>query len=246
MTNPASLVSAIVTFHNEGLLAHYTLSNLEGIRQYSQANGVLVELVLVLSCADTETIRVVRAHPSIKPNDQILEINNPDDLGAARNMGIQSSKGTYIAIFDGDDYHSRNWLVEALKRAQTNPDNVIVHPELTISFGVSCGLYEMPDMQRIDYPLENLFSTNAWGSDSFGLRDIYIKHPYQHTYVMETGFGYEDWHWNLELIAHGIRHVTALKTALFYRRKEVSLVMTHSRTNSIIRPTKFFDRQQAW
>ena len=61
------VISAIATFHGEGLLAHKTMLGLERVRREAEAQGVSVELVAVLDCADRETKRVVMSSPFCGP-----------------------------------------------------------------------------------------------------------------------------------------------------------------------------------
>jgi hypothetical protein len=53
------VISAVVTFHSIGLLAHKTLRGLGRVRDFTEGQGISVELVAVLDCADSETQRVV-------------------------------------------------------------------------------------------------------------------------------------------------------------------------------------------
>jgi len=239
-------ISAVVTFHGEGLLAHKTLLGLERVRRYAESAGVIVELVAVLDNADLETARVVNASPVLRTTDQVLEVANAD-LGASRNSGVAAAKGRYIGIFDGDDYYSENWLWGALNTAEAKQGDVIVHPDYVVSFGAVHAIGQILDMDRDPgYPLANCFSVHPWVSSSFGKKEIYVKHPYSRSDTRITGFGFEDWHWNLELLGHGVRHVSAPRTALFYRRKAASMLVDQVANNAIVRPSRFFLVPDQW
>ncbi|MBK7953701.1 MAG: glycosyltransferase family 2 protein, partial [Candidatus Accumulibacter sp.] len=103
-------ISAIVTFHGEGLLAHKTLLGLERVRRFTEAQGIIVELVAVLDSADSETTDIVTRCPVLRATDQVLEVNNRDP-GVSRNSGVFVARGHCIAIFDGDDFYTKNWLL---------------------------------------------------------------------------------------------------------------------------------------
>lgn len=239
-------ISAIITFHGEGLLANKTLFGLERVRKFTEVNNITVELVIVLDAADYETTQAVKTNPIVRKGDKILEVFNRD-LGDSRNSGIAVATGSYIGIFDGDDYYSENWLTSAFKVVKDKEGAVIVHPEFTISFGVAHAVGDSFDMDdRKDYSLVNCFSINPWTSCSFGKKTIYTNYPYCRTDSKDTGFGYEDWHWNIELLSHGIRHVTAKETALFYRRKAVSMLTSMASSGVVIRPSEFFNRTKNW
>lgn len=240
------IISAVVTFHGEGLLAHKTLLGLERIRSYTEAHGISVELVAVLDCADVETERVVKSNSVLRKSDQVLVVSNRD-LGASRNSGIAAARGSHIGIFDGDDYYSKNWLYQALAVIENKAGEVIVHPEYTISFGTDHAVSDVWDMDdNIEYSFSNCFSVHPWVACSFGKKEIYLRHPYHRTDFKKTGFGYEDWHWNLEIVSDGIRHVTAKETALFYRRKTISMLTQMAAAGVIVRPSEFFNNTENW
>jgi glycosyltransferase involved in cell wall biosynthesis len=239
-------ISAIVTFHAEALVAHRTLLGLERVRKYANQRNIVVEFVLVLDTADTETRRIVRSSPVLREIDQILEVTNAD-LGSSRNSGIAASKAEFIGIFDGDDYYSENWLFAALNTTKSKEGDVVVHPDYVVSFGAIHAVAQLLDMDRTpEYPLENLFSVHPWISSSFAKRQIYLEHPYLRADAQKTGFGFEDWHWNLEVLAGGVRHVSAPDTALFYRRKTSSMLVDQLNTRAIIRPNRFFNAPENW
>lgn len=238
-------ISQIVTFHSEGVLAHFTLSSLMRVREYASLQKIPIEFVLTLDNADELTTRIVKNHPLVTKGDQIISVNH-GDLPSSRNSGIGVARGEYVGTMDGDDHYSANWPTAALQIATTMETPVVIHPELCVSFGATHSVARLVDMTKDSFPLAACISHHPWVSCSFGLRKLYVEHPYQPTNVKETGFGYEDWHWNAELLAHGVKHVCAPKTALFYRRKAESMVMSMVATGAIIRPSSFFDRVELW
>ena len=244
--HPTATIDAIVTFHSEGIVAHRTLLGLTRIRRHAAAHGIEVRIIAVLDNADEDTREIVGNSELMLPTDQILHVSNADP-GASRNDGIRAAQADYIAIFDGDDYYSANWLTAALACARSRTGEVIVHPALQLTFGTVHCVAESLDMDESpDYPLANCLSANPWGACSFGKRDIYLRCPYHANDFKETGFGYEDWHWNLEVVALGVRHVKAPETAHFYRRKAASVLSSHSAGGAIVRPSPFFSSQQPW
>jgi len=239
-------ISVIVTFHTEGEVAQRILHGIERLRRFAERQGIVVECVLVLDCADPGTIRVVRGSPVLRANDQVIEVSNRDP-GASRNAGIELARGSFVAIVDGDDYCTENWLVEALEVSMTAPGDLIVHPELTISFGtVHCVARSLDMAAQPDYPLQNCLAVHPWISCSFGATAVYKRVPYRRTDTMETGFGFEDWHWNLETIAMGVRHVSASGTAYYYRRRSGSTLTGELASGALIRPTTFHDHPDRW
>lgn len=240
------VISGIVTFHSEGELAAHTLQGMELTRRYAEKVGIIVEFVAVLDCAINETARVVKSSSVLRDYDQIIEVRNRD-LGSSRNSGIQAARGNFIGIFDGDDFYSENWLIAALNIAQSFSKECVVHPELQISFGNVHCIAQIVDMNKQpNYPLQNCLAVHPWISCSFAAKSVYQKIPYCRTDTKETGFGFEDWHWNLETIAKGCQHICAYRTAHYYRRKPTSMLTEMVSSGAIIRPTAFFDHPDIW
>jgi glycosyltransferase involved in cell wall biosynthesis len=239
-------ISAVATFHAEGLTAHRTLLGLERVRRYADQHGLIVQFVLVLDSADSETRRVIFSSSVLREADQIVEVGNLD-LGASRNSGVAAARGDFIGIFDGDDFYSENWLVGALSTAKSKKGEVVVHPDYIVCFESICSIGRTLDMDRDpSYPLANCFSVHPWISCSVAKRQIYLDHPYLRTDTKNTGFGFEDWHWNLELLSDGVRHVVAPDSALFYRRKASSMLVDQLANKAIVRPNRFFAEPDNW
>jgi glycosyltransferase involved in cell wall biosynthesis len=230
-------VTLLVTFHREGILAYSTLNSLERCREYAEKAGITTEYVWILGSCNEETKAVVMSHPAKSGNVQIIEVDQ--DLGESRNSGISIANGTAIAVLDGDDYYSTNWIERAWHCLKEYGDNSIIHPEFVVCFGSHSAYCRQTDQ---DYNNSSLLMGNCWTSWSFALRSTYQCYPYAKTSPLQTGFGYEDWHWNCEMIAYNYTHRLAPKTVGFYRRKVSSLVTTTTGTNAIIPPSRLFSK----
>lgn len=237
------LVSAIITFHREGVLGHPTLLSIERCRQHAEARGITVEFVITLDNADDETRRVVTTHPAIRPCDRIHEVSFRD-LSSCRNFAIGEARGRYIGTFDGDDFFSRNWITRCVELIREQGEHVILHPEMMLAFGGWNAYWWQVDQLGEYYRRGALLTTNYWNACAFAVRDVFDRCPYDVSRVGEAGFGFEDWHWNCETIAAGYVHRTAPRTVRFERRKEGgSLNVAHQMAGAVIRPTRFFDRE---
>ncbi len=233
-------ISIIMTFHHEGLLAHYSLLGLERVRCAADRYNLSTELICVLDRANEDTFRIVSNHPFLRQQDQIIEVDIGDPA-SARNQGIKIATSEFIAIIDGDDYYSEDWLVRAQQALTQCIEPAVCHPEWVISFGeIHCAL-RLPDQRFEPYSYDSLLKHHPWVVTSFGLRSTYLDIPYTPVFSNSSGFGYEDWHWNLELIHEGYLHITAPETALYYRRKKNSVLVSHNQSHTIIRPCSFFD-----
>jgi glycosyltransferase involved in cell wall biosynthesis len=233
-------VSLLITFHNEGLLAHSTLNSIERCRKYAEAAGITTEYVWVLDAVNDETREVLMAHPLASGNVQIVQVAHRDP-GASRNYGIQKARGTAVAILDGDDYYSTNWIERAWFHLKQFGGQAILHPEFVVNFGAHSAYCWQVDQAAQYFERDGLLMNNFWTSWTFAKRTVYLQCPYSVTRPIETGFGYEDWHWNCETIAAGYEHRLAWGTVGFYRRKkESSLVTATTASGAIIPPTRLF------
>lgn len=244
--NVPSTIDAIVTFHSEGIVAHRTLMGLDRLRKHASSHGIETNIIAVLDNADADTREIVTRSSLLGANDQILSVCNGEP-GLSRNDGVHASSADYVGLFDGDDYYSANWLTAALATAQGRGGDVIVHPEYQISFGtVHCVARSIDMDETPNYPLGNCLTVNPWGVCSFGRRALYLACPYHALEFKTKGFGFEDWHWNLEVLTHSIRHVSAPDTCHFYRRKPVSALTSQADGGAVIKPGRFFAADQPW
>lgn len=236
------LISIVICFHNEDFIAGWTLDCVKRMRAYALASGFETELICVLDRADPITTKVVCGHPCINPNDHVIPVDNGDP-GYSRNDGVAISRGNFIAILDGDDYCSENWLAAAGNAACAEDKPTVFHPDYIVSFGEHFAITRVTDMRQRKYDLRNCLKVNPWAVTSFGKREIFLAHPYQSADVRQTGFGYEDWEWNLGMTAAGYLHLSVPDTALFYRRKPLSRITNDSNANAVIRPNAFFSAE---
>lgn len=234
-------VTAVITFHREGPLAHKSLLSLSRCRQAAERAGITVEVVATLDRADPETERVVRAYNTMEKLDRLLKLD-VGDLGLARNSAIQASEGHRILICDGDDYLSENFIVRCMQSAREHGDKVILHAELIVFFGTWNALWWQTGVDDPAFEPASMLVCNPWNSCCFAKRSTFIETPYQLARPGETGFGFEDWHWNCETLALGHPHHIVPDTTHYVRRKtEGSLNMAHASHNAVIPPTLLFD-----
>ncbi|PRM91347.1 hypothetical protein CJ672_09690 [Arcobacter cryaerophilus gv. occultus] len=237
-------VSLLITFHSEGILAQMTLNSVERCRLYAEQHGISCEYVWVMDNIDDETKRILNEYPIDSSIVQKIEVSHGDS-GASRNSGITIAKGTAIAILDGDDYYSTNWIERAWNALQEYGYQSIIHPEFVLNFG-TVKLYGWQIDQKSDeFKVEGLFRENFWTSALMAYRRVYLEIPYKATYVDKTGYAYEDWHWNCQTISEGYEHRLAKKTVSFYRRKKVSRIIKESSVGGIMSYSKLFSKEGA-
>jgi len=210
-------ISCVLALHSEGLIAHKTIRSLNRAVRCAEEFGLSVEIVFALDRATPETKHYVEISPVINPKSKIISADF-GDLGLTRNLGIQHADGEYVAIFDGDDLTSENWLVHAYEINRANR-RYVIHPEISVVFDQKTLVMYHPDQRARDFDEANLIIENYWTSLCFAARKTFLEIPYVST-PKSSGFGYEDWHWNCEVMARGFIHTIALGTAHFIRVKE--------------------------
>jgi|WetSurSiteA1Bulk_404760.scaffolds.fasta_scaffold00392_3 glycosyltransferase involved in cell wall biosynthesis len=234
-------VTLLVTFHNEGVLAHSTLNSIERCREYAEKADISTEYVWVLDSVDEETLATLLAHPANLATVKMIHVDFLDS-GAARNAGIAAACGKAIAIMDGDDYFSTNWIERAWHSLKEYGTQAILHPEMFISFGAEFAYGWHVDQLSRYYDKHGLLMNNYWTSWTFALRSVYERCPYVTTRTAKTGFGYEDWHWNCETIAAEFQHRLVPGTIGFYRKKKVSRASFETSMGAIIPPSRLFNK----
>lgn len=228
-------ISCILTLHNEGYLAHKSIMSIMRAMNYAEQHGITCQLIIVMDRAGPETFAYIQDGSFLSRGTIILSTDFGDP-GLARNFGITQARGKYCAIFDGDDLCSENWLYQAQIQGESDP-NFIVHSEFNIYFGRGRLVTRHIDQREPTFRLAALLVENYWSALCFAALDVFLRFPYVAT-PRESGYGYEDWHWNCELIGAGYTHVIAPGTAHFIRLKtsgsrnqdaaQRTLVMRHS------------------
>jgi hypothetical protein len=210
-------ISCVLALHAEGLIAHKTIRSLNRAVEYAEESGLTVEVIFVLDRATAETRRYIGTSSVINPVSKLI-CADFGDLGLTRNLGIKHSDGEYVAIFDGDDLMSKNWLLRAHKLNRLDR-RYIIHPEVSVAFDHKTLAMYHPDQRRRDFDDANIIVENYWTSLCFSRRETFLQTPYVAT-PKSSGFGYEDWHWNCEVMARGFMHTVAPGTAHCIRVKE--------------------------
>jgi glycosyltransferase involved in cell wall biosynthesis len=235
-------LTVIITFHREGILAHATLRSYLLSRDRALEAGIQVDVVLVLDKADAETVQIVRGHPDLRGDELIIEAA-VGDSALARNLGIGSATGTYVCTLDGDDLISRDYLQRHVEFARREQGRVILHPEVVASFGMDDRFSWQLDQRTMPFSTDMMISENPWVSAVFARREVFQDVPYEPCFPRQTGFGYEDWHWNCQTIAAGYEHVVVPGTAYFYRLKASGSINTeNSALQAVMPPSDLFGR----
>jgi len=222
-------VSCIVVCHDESLLLVPTLKSVQASVDFARANGLNVDIHVVLDKADSVTSNIARSNIEKKCRFHDVDYG---DLALSRNHGIREAKGDYISLIDGDDLWCESWVLDSYLTAASENRKCIYHPEYNFIFGNSEEhIFMHVDMEDSDFEFSALFRTNYWTALSFGKKQLYLELPFEVNRLSE-GFGYEDWTWNYKIIGMGVIHKVVRGTSHYIRRKPKGMSLL-SKTNNL-------------
>ena len=230
---PPADMTALALFHDEGPLAEATLASLQATIATAQAGGLVVAPLIVLDRPTMETRLLVEAR-AVEMGARILSCDFGDQA-LARNHGIFTTETPLVALLDGDDLWAPDWLLkakDALARAPSRRS--IAHPQYNWIFGDESLLMAQPDLVHSDHPLDALRFTNAWDALCVAPREAWLECPYLPRDT-KAGWGYEDWHWNMETTAAGWAHLVVPQTVIFKRRHARSRMKTDLQAGVVCR-----------
>lgn len=236
MINSQADVTFIVTAHNEGHLAGPSLRSAERSIAAAEARGIRVDRLVGLDRPDARTLEFFAQEAVARRwAASIFDFGDPYKL---RNELVRRSTGRWVAWLDADDLISENWLaasVEILGRSASSQPQV-VHPELNWIFDEEAGVFSLIDQEDELFSKGYLFFNNYWDMMCVCPREVVLSTPYSPRHP-ELGYGYEDWHWNLEVMRKGVVHRIARNTIIAKRRRGSS-VSRHNRTiRAVCRPS---------
>lgn len=218
-------ISVIITAHKEGELLYPTAqSAMAAITSLLARYSVEVSVLIYLDNPDKHTEAVAMDLASVHGFSVLAGSNG--DPGQARLDAVKNVDGQYIALLDGDDLWSDNWLAlcwEYLLEHPVEADrDVVLHPEYNLIFGAHNLLVRQGDSSSSFFDQDFLRLTNYWDALCFASRRLFLDCPYQKNDV-SAGFAHEDYLWMCETLANGVAHVL-VKNAVHFKRRRAGSV----------------------
>lgn len=85
----------------------------------------LVEVIIVNDGSKDDTLMVAKELAKLSPSIKVIDKENGGH-GSTINIGIESAKGKYFKLMDGDDYFDTEALVELLKRLKHEKADIVL------------------------------------------------------------------------------------------------------------------------
>jgi glycosyltransferase involved in cell wall biosynthesis len=233
-------VSVNIVAHKEGVLLYKTLRSINIAIDRAIAKDINVEVNISLDKTDDETRAIAEEFCKKKKYDINLYEIEVGDLGKNRNFLISKSHGKYISFFDADDFFTSNYIFKAFELAETSDTPAVYVAKHIINFEGDHYLTKVLDSTDPAISKRFFFETNYYISQNFVHREIYESVQY-HPNI--GGYGFEDWHFNCEVLSKGYNFITVPDTIFYYRRKKNGSMLVNQVANSVvIRKTELFSR----
>ena len=225
-------LTCVITGHREGRVCVPSLRSFEIAVAEAETAGVTVETLYFLDNPDDLTRSLFMRYAR---SAELVEEVSFRDQGLVRNVAVSKAKGRYIAFLDADDLWARTWLTDAVGFLRAEGSGVIAHPAYNYFFEATASIFVHVDSEAVDFDLDLLRVQNYWDALCLCETDIYRSFPFAERDI-DAGWAYEDWFWNCETFAAGIRHKVVPGTVLFKRRQRMSQTIRASINKSRIRP----------
>lgn len=231
---PGFDITIIVTAHDETVVSGPSMRSAESAIDAAEARGLRVERLIAMDAPTAECrayFSQVRFHRWKRTEHDFR------DPYRTRNASAEAARGRWIAFLDADDLFSQNWLLlagERMARAERDGEKAIVHPEINWIFDGAHSVSVKPAQDEAYFSPYYFYFANYYAMLCMAPRRAILEIPYG-SRDLASGFGYQDWQWNIETMAAGWRHVVARDTILFVRRRDLSVSVENVRRKTVIR-----------
>ena len=124
--NNSPVISLVVTAHREGILLHKTILSLLDSSRSLESEDIPYEFIINLDNPDPATLDYAkRWRTDERFVIETVSFGNPADN---RNDAVKKARGEYIALMDGDDLISKNWLLSAFRLLQEQDKPTVLRP----------------------------------------------------------------------------------------------------------------------
>jgi hypothetical protein len=148
------LVSVIIPTHNRASLLREALASVESQQGIGRAYDL--EIIVVDDASSDETPQIARAHAGVR----YLRLPINRGLPAARNAGVQASRGRYLAFLDDDDLWFPCKLECQVAALESHPEAGVVYSPCIVRSDHREFLVPAPGQAPAGQVLESLLEHN--------------------------------------------------------------------------------------
>lgn len=192
-------ISVIVYCQEPGDRSVATLRSVELAIDHARSTSALSVELLILDDVYRSSMNDEQKPPYVR---SIMA--GAGESGFARNSGVSSCMGKFVAFINQGDLMSTNWLSACHRFSLSSKESrMVLHPTVEIKFGADVGLYQSFNSDDPDFSRAGLMTDIIWGP-SFASKEIFVEHPFNSD--ADKGIGYEDVQFNCDTIVANIVH----------------------------------------
>jgi glycosyltransferase involved in cell wall biosynthesis len=217
-----SHIGVIITAHKEAELLYATFKSAQVSiqRLTSVHSNVKISVTIYLDKPNTQTVAVAK---DLADTFEINVIEGQNgDPGQARMDAIRNVDCDYVALLDGDDLWSENWLKKCwdytVSKKYTPTSKFVLHPEYNLIFGAHNVLVRQGDAESKMFDPSFLRVANYWDALCFAPKTVFLDIPFKKN-DLEFGFAHEDYLWMCETLSNDIPHYIMSNAIHFKRRR---------------------------
>jgi glycosyltransferase involved in cell wall biosynthesis len=221
-------VSVIIPCYNHG---QYLDDAVESVLRQTYEDFEII--VINDGSTDERTNELLKTYE--KPKTRILHTTN-QGLASARNSGITEARGRYILPLDADDRIGVEYLEQAVKMLDANPQIGIVYCKAEF-FGAASGEWKLPP-----YSLERMMGDNIIFCSSLFRKDDWRRVD---GYDPRMKYGWEDYEFWLSLLELGVGVYRIDKTLFYWRIRPDSMSRSMSKEDRTYSFKLIFEKHKA-
>ncbi|ERM84243.1 hypothetical protein P872_15790 [Rhodonellum psychrophilum GCM71 = DSM 17998] len=203
----AAKVSIIMPCYNQAAYLE------EAVHSVLESQYEHLEIIIVDDGSKDASFKIAQELGEKSP-DKIKAITQKNQGPAqARNAGIHVASGKYILPLDGDDKINRDYITEAVKILESDPNVKVVYCEAE-KFGEKTGPWKLKPFSLRALALDNMVFVSA----------MYRKSDWEKCggYDKRMTWGWEDWEFWMNMLKTGGEVVKLPITGFYYRIRKGS------------------------
>ena len=195
------LVSVIIPYYNS---EKYIRQTLESVFKSTYSP---IEVIVCDDGSSSESAEFARSLTEKYPETTYIRQPNRGP-STARNTAIRAARGEFILPLDSDDVISPDYIEQAIKVFQVDPEIKVVYCHACF-FGARQGEFKLPEFDIHSLAKENMIFASA----------VFRKKDWEKAggYASVIRFGWEDWDFWISLLKDGGRAVRLPIMGLYYR-----------------------------